>query len=525
MKRCPQCNRVETDEVLKFCRVDGTALIPFDNDSPTALFDPPTKSAGTTQRTTGRAGRSDKRKPIDSIAVLPFENAGDDPNADYLSDGITESIINNLSQVARLKVMARSTVFSFKGGAIDARRAGNELGVRAVVTGRVQQIGDRLQIGVELVNVTDGSQLWGERYSRTMADIFALQEEISKEISSNLKLKLTGSQKKRLRKQPTKDSQAYQLYLQGCFFWNKRTEESANRAIDYFQRALSLDPKFALGYTGLADAQILLGDVRVQAISPKQAFLRGQQSVMRALELDDNSAEAHGTLGHVSMHLFDWPRAERELSHALELNPNYAQGWLWRAYYLAFTGKLDDSIAAIDCALQLDPLSLPVNSSAGELLYFAGQFDESIAQFRKTIEMDEHFGNAHLELARLYEQRELYEAAIQEFAKARELTHDSPESLSSLAHCYAVFGETNVAEALLKELMQKSERHYVSAYDLALIYEALGRKEKTFEWLDRAYEVHDSWMIYLRVDPRFAPLHSDPRFADLIKRVGLPSVA
>ncbi len=521
MKRCPQCHRVETDEALKFCRVDGARLVLFDREAPTAVIGRPTGSVAATQKGNRRAGRSEKRKVIDSIAILPFENASSDPNAEYLSDGITESIINNLSQLPKLRVMARSTVFKFKGPGLDARHAGNELAVRAVLTGRVRQLGERLEIGVELVEVADGSQLWGERYSRSMADIFALQEEISEEISGKLKLKLTRSQKKRLGKRYTTNSDAYQLYLKGRFFWNKRTEESSNRAIEYFEQALSLDPNFTLAYTGLADAQILLGDVGVLATSPKETFLRGQQSAIRALELDETLAEAHGTLGHVSMHLFDWPRAERELRRALELNPNYAQGCVWQAYYFAFIGQFHDSIAAIERALQFDPLTLWVNTSEAEILYFAGRFDESIDHFHRTIEMDPSYSMAHLQLARVYEHCGRYDSAIAEFAKARELSHDSNESLASLAHCYAVSGATSEAETLLKELMEGSARHYLSAYALALIHGALGQKEKAFEWLNRAYEISDGWMIYLSVDPRFAALRSDSRFREIVRRVGL----
>ncbi|MEP6707945.1 MAG: tetratricopeptide repeat protein, partial [Pyrinomonadaceae bacterium] len=240
-----------------------------------------------------------------------------------------------------------------------------------------------------------------------------------------------------------------------------------------------------------------------------------------ALELDPDLAEAHGTLGHVSMHLFDWSRAEKELQRALELNPNDAQACLWQAYYSAFTGHFDDSIAAIECALQLDPLALPVNASAGELLYFAGRVDDSIEQFHKTIEMDAHFRPAHMELARVYEHRAMYDAAFAEFAKARELSQNGPESLASLAHCYAVSGATTEAQNLLRQLTEMSESRYVSSYEIALIHSGLGQKEECFEWLNRAYEIHDGWMIYITVDPRWKTSCSDPRFIEIVRRVGL----
>ncbi|HVH70402.1 MAG TPA: hypothetical protein VNB49_04740, partial [Candidatus Dormibacteraeota bacterium] len=304
MKRCPTCQQTYTDESLNFCRQDGAALVPLDSESPTAVLGSGSVAAAGTGKLTGRGRGSAKSRAINSLAVLPFENVSNDPNTEYLSDGVTESIINNLSQLLKLKVMARSTVFRFKGQQIDPGRVGGELGVRSVVTGRVQQLGERLTIGIELVDVADGSLLWGERYSRKMADIFALQEEIAGQITSKLRLRLTGSQKRRLGKRHTKNSEAYQVYLKGYFFWNKRTEEDANRGIECFQRALVLDPGFALAYAGLADCQTLLGDVGIQAMPPKEAFLRGQQSAARALELDDALAEAHAMMGHVSMHLF-----------------------------------------------------------------------------------------------------------------------------------------------------------------------------------------------------------------------------
>jgi TolB-like protein/Flp pilus assembly protein TadD len=465
------------------------------------------------------------RRGIKSLAILPLTNTSADPNMDYLSDGITESIINSLSRLPKLRVLARSTVFRYQGREVDPQQAGRELQVQAVLTGRVLQIGERLIIGTELVDVNDGSQLWGEQYQRPMADIFELQEEISGQISAALRLKVSGPQKKRLMKRHTKNTRAYELYLKGHFFWNKRTPEDAYRGIECFKQALEIDPGFALAYAGLADCQILLGDVRLLALPPKDAFMQGRASALRALELDADLAEAHGTLGHVSMHLFDWTRAGSELRHALELNPNNAQARIWQAYYYAFTGQFDDSIAAIEYALQLDPLAIPVNASAGELLYFAGRLDDSIEQYHKTIEMDAHFRPAHMELARVYEHRAMYDAAFAEFAKATELSQNSPESLASLAHCYAVSGATSEAQKLLRQLTEMSKSRFVSSYDIALIHSGLGRTEECLEWLNRAYEICDGWMIYITVDPRWQSLRSDPRFSRIVQSVGLAAGA
>jgi TolB-like protein/Flp pilus assembly protein TadD len=520
MKSCPRCQQTYTDETLKFCRRDGTTLIFFDSESATATFPSHSLTGARTQKVISPERRA-ASKSIQSIAVLPLENTSNDTNAEYLSDGLTESIINNLSQLPKLKVLARSTVFRYKGRKIDPQQLGKELGLHAVVTGRVLQMGDHLTIGIELVKVADGSQLWGEQYHRRMEDIFALQEEISRQISEKLRLRLSGAQRKRLTRGHTKEPRAYQLYLKGRFFWNKRTEEDANKGIGCFQEALSLDSNFALAYVGLADCQTLLGDVGVQAMPPKEAFSRGKRSAARALELDDALAEAHGTMGHINMHLFDWPAAERELRRALELNPNYAQACVWYAYYLAFMGQFTDSIANINCALQLDPLSLPVNTSAAELLYFSGRFDESIEQFQKSIEMDPYKTQAHLGLGRVYEHRGIYAAALSEFAKARELAHDSPESLASLAHCYALSGKAAEALMLLRDLIKRSEQEYVSPLNLALIHAALGQKLPAFECLKRGYEIHDAWMIYITVDPRWESLRGDAEFAEIVRRVGL----
>lgn len=519
MKHCSQCGETYSDETLKFCRVDGATLLAFDGESPTAIIGNTPNTAQTGPVTKRR--RPAKSKTIDSIAVLPFENTGSDPNAEYLSDGITEDIINNLSQLPKLKVMARSTVFRYKGHPIDPQRVAAELGVRAVATGRVQQVGDRLTIGIELVDTADGSQLWGERYGRRIADIFELQEDISQQISSRLRLKLTSSEKKRLAKRQTKQSEAYELYLRGRYFWNKRTEEDANKGIECFQRALEVDQNFAGAYAGLADCQTLLGDVGVQAMPPKEAFTQAQASAARALELDDSLAEGHGTMGHLSMHLFDWPRAERELLRAIELNPNYAPAWFYYAYFLAFTGDLQASIQKMQHALDLDPLSLPANTSYGELLHFADRLDESIQQFHKAIDLDAYKPVARLELGRAYETRGEFGLAINEFNQARKLSSDSPESLASLAHCYAVSGEIDKARTLLLKLKALAEARYVSAYDFALLHCGLGEFEDALEWLNRSCEIHDGWLIYITVDPRWAPLRSNEGFRRVVQKVGL----
>jgi len=519
MKRCPKCNRIEMDDTLTFCRQDGVRMVSFDGESETVSFDDKSTDARITK--SGSRARRSGRSVIESIAVLPFENGSGDQTSEYLSDGMTEIIINNLSQLPRLKVMARSTVFRYKGRQVDPEQIGRQLGVRAVATGRVQQLGERLTIGVELIDTEDGSLLWGDRYSRKMDDIFSLQEDIAAQISANLRLRVSRSHKKRLRKPHTMNGQAYQLYLKGRYFWNKRTADDASRGIDHFQQALDLDPQFALAYAGIADCQTMLGDVGIQATLPKEAFLQGQRSAQRALELDEALPEAHGTMGHISMHLFNWSDAEKQLRRALELNPNYAQAGLWYAYYLAFTARFDDSVATITAALQVDPLSLPLNRSAAELLYFAGRLGESIDRFEQAIEMESHY-LAHVELGRVYEQQSDFGSALAQFEKARALSNDSAESLASMAHCYAVSGKAHEAKALLLNLQKASANQYVSPYDLALVHKGLEDNDECFQWLDRAYETRDGWMIYITVDPRWKSVRALPEFIKIVERVGLP---
>jgi len=457
---------------------------------------------------------------IDSLAILPLANASADPNAEYLSDGITESIINNLSQLPQLRVMARSTVFRYKGKEVEARQVGRELSVRAVLMGRVLAIGDQLVIGAELVDTRDGSQLWGEQYNRNLADIFAVQEQISKEITHKLRLRLSGADKGRLTKRHTENTEAYRLFLKGRYFWNKRTAETVEKGIEYFQRAIDADPKYALAYVGLADAYAKLGDVGVASMPPRMAFSKAKTAVLKALRIDSELAEAHNSLAHLHMHDYEWSEAGREFRHALELNPNYATTYDWHAFYLSFVGQPDEATKQAARALELDPLSLPFNADYGELLYFTRQYDKAIEQLEKTLEMDPHFYPAHINLGRVYEQKEMYEEAISEFRTALDLS-GSIDGLAALGHAYAVSGRRKEALDILAQLSELSESQYVSPYSMAVVHVGLGENGRALEWLQKSAEEHAGWVIYLNIDPKLDPLREEAKFEDLLRKIGL----
>jgi len=349
---------------------------------------------------------STKRQSIDSLAVLPFINASADPEAEYLSDGITESIIHNLSQLSGLRVMARSTVFRYKGRESNPQEVGQELGVGAVLLGRVLQFGERLIIRTELVDVVSGYQLWGEQYNRDLIDIFAVQEEIAREISETLRLKLRVEELRLLAKRSTESTAAYHAYLKGRYYWNKRTGDALRKAIQYFQEAIDTDPVYALAYAGLADCYTTLGWWRV--LPPAESFPKATAAAVKALEIDQTLAEAHTSLAHVRLN-YDWDttEAERAFNRAIESNPNYATAHHWRAEYFAATGRLDKAVDEDKRALELEPLSLIINSGLGCFLYWARRYDEAIAQIKKALGMDPHFTAARFFIVLAYLQVEM----------------------------------------------------------------------------------------------------------------------
>jgi serine/threonine-protein kinase len=461
------------------------------------------------------------RKVIRSLAVLPLVNTASDVNAEYLSDGITESLINMLSQLPGLRVMARSTVFRYKGREVDAQEVGRALKVRAVLTGRLLLRGNRLLIKTELVDVADGSQLWGEHYNRELTEIFAVEEAIARDLVEKLQLRLTGEQKKRLRKPYTKDTEAYQLYLKGRYHWNKRTEEGLKKGIQYFEQAIDKDPAFALAYTGLADCYHNLGGWG--HLPPQEAYPRAKAAAAKALEIDDLLAEAHTALAmSLKEYDWDWPGAEREYQCALKLNPNYAIAHQWYGEYLAAIGRHPEAIAAIQRAQELDPLSLIINATLGRHgYYFARQYDRAIEQCGKVLEMDPNFWVAHSFLGWIYAQTGQVSEALAAFQTARRLENNL-ENIAGLGFIYGLSGQREEARKALAELMELATKRYVSPIVIALVHVGLEERDQAFAWLEKAFEHHSQWLSEINVDAAFDSLRSDPRATDLLRRIGFP---
>jgi tetratricopeptide (TPR) repeat protein len=423
-----------------------------------------------------------------------------------------------LSQLPHLKVMSRDSAFMYKGRDTDARTVGQALGVRAVFKGRVMQRGDDLEISAELVDARDNSHIWGQQYSRKSSDIFALQSELAKEMTSTLRVRLTGEDDKRMAKSYTANPEAYQDYLKGRFWWNRRTQESTFKAIDYFQQAIAKDPNYAVAYDGLADcfSQLPFNG----SAAPKEAFPKAREAAQKALEIDANLAEAHASLGFIKTEFdWDWPGAEKEFQRAIELNPNYATAYRWHALELEATGRLEEAIAEDKRALEFDPLSLPINTYSGMTFYSARQFDQAIERERKTLELDPNFMLSHDFLGMAYVQKSMRKEGIAEFEKALEISPGDPLSLGELGNAYALDGRGAEAQKVLDRLNQLSSQRYVSSMAMAIVYVGLGEKDKTFEWLEKSFQEHFS--VPIKLDPQFDSLRSDPRFADLLRRMNL----
>ncbi len=461
------------------------------------------------------------RSQIESIAVLPFVNVSADPNTEYLSDGIAETLMNQLSQLPNLKVLPRTSVFRYKGKEQDPHAVGKSLKVQAVLTGKVVQSDDNLSISAELIDVQNNRHLWGDKYTRKLSEILVLQDQIARQISDQLRTQLTGEEKKRLAKRYTENTEAYHLYLKGRYFWNKRTPDGLQKAIEHFQQAIEKDPNYALAYSGLADAYVV--SPQNSDAPPREAYAKAKAAAMRALVIDDTLAEAHTTLAGVKRQYdWDWSDAEREYKRALELSPNYATAHQNYALFLLAMERPTESITEIKRAQGLDPLSLIINSVAGRIFYYARQYDQVIEECRKVLELDPNFWVAHLFLGKAYAQKGMYDQAIAEFQKARDFSGGSTEAISMIGYVYAVSGKRGEAQRVLDELKALSKQRYVASHRIAMVYGGLGQKDQAFEWLEKAYARRDVLVPFLKVVPEFDSLRSDPRFADLLRRVGLP---
>jgi eukaryotic-like serine/threonine-protein kinase len=461
---------------------------------------------------------------IESIAVLPFQNRSAEPDTEYLGDGLAESLIYRLSQLPNLKVSPTSSVFSYKNKEVDPVTVGNQLGVNAVLSGRIVQRGENLTISAELVDVRYNKLLWGEHYERKASELLQTQREIAREIVDKLQLKVSG-QERALTKNYTESNAAYELYLKGRFYWNKRTPEALHKSVEYYEQAIQLDPSFALAYSGLADTYALLGGPEAGGdMPPNEALPRAKAAAVKAVQIDESLAEPHVSLGHVTyFYDRDWPAAEREFKRAIELNPNYAIAHHWYAIYLsAMPTRLTDALAEIRRAKELDPLSLPINAWYGRILGLSGQLDQSIEQLRKTLELDPNFILGHYRLGQAYGEKGMYKEAIAEFEKVVKLPGGKSLGLTGLAHIYALSGRQEEARKTLSELLELSKHQYLSPGQVAVVYIALGENDKALDLLEEANRIYDLNIIRLKVERRFDPLRSDPRFNDLVRRIGIP---
>jgi serine/threonine-protein kinase len=459
---------------------------------------------------------------IDSIAVLPFEDQNHDLDTEYLSDGVTESIINSLTQLPNLRVIARSSAFRYKGKQTDPITAANELGVRAVLTGRILQRGENLTVSAELIDARDKKQLWGERYERKVSDLLSVQRDIAQEITANLRLKLSGEEKERLTKHYTENPEAYQLYLKGRYFLNARTEESTGKAIEYFQQAIAKDPVYALAYSGLADSYSALV-FPIEAVTPREAMPKAKEAAMKALAIDNALGEAHASLGYVKFYFdWDWPGAETEFKRALELNPAYAEGHHYYSHYLVAMGRDEESLTESRRCLELEPLNLLLNVHLGWHYLYTRQSDQAVKQLQKTLEMDANFAQTHRWLGLALEQQTRSADAIAELQKAITLVGGNTLTEAELAHAHAVSGKRDEAQKELARLKEIAQHKYVPAYQIAAIYAGLGEKDQAFAWLDKAYDERSDLLVNLKREQKFDVLRSDPRFSDLLRRVGLP---
>lgn len=458
-------------------------------------------------------------KTVESLAVLPFANVTTDPNAEYLSDGLTESIISSLSQLPRLTVMSRNSVFRYKGKDIDAQKAAQDLKVDAVLTGRLTRRGDDLAVSVELVDARNNSQIWGEQYNRKLADLQAVQAEISREISEKLKLKLTGEQKDRLAKRSTQSAEAYQLYLQGRYYFYRVAEEQVRNSIDFFNRAIEKDPSYAAAYAGLADSYWALAD---WSFPPKEAMPKAKEAARKALALDDKLAEGYTSMALIRMQYdWDWEGAERDFRRAAELNPSYAlaphqYGWL-----LAYIGRLDESLVQFKRAQQLDPLSTLVAVDLAMPFYFKRQYEQALDLDRRALDMDPSFFLAHVTLGMHYAALRKFPEAVAAMDKAKAL-EDQPFVIGYAGYAYGMAGKTGEARKLLDDLKQRAKQRHVSSQFMAQIHLGLGEKDLTLQWLEKAFEDRSIVMPWLKMEPMFDPLRKEPRFQELVRRVGFP---
>ena len=460
-------------------------------------------------------------EPIESIAVLPFVNSAVDADNEYLSDGITEGVINSLSQILNLRVIARSTAFRYKHQEIDPQKAGNDLHVHAVVVGRLLQRGTTVIVQAELVDVATGFQLWGGHFERKAEDVFALQGDLSREISEKLRLRLTGEEVRRLTKRHTGDAQAYRFYLMGRYHWNKRNPEGMRKAIEFFCRALDNDSSYALAYAGLSDSYIYLSFFNV--IPPREAMPKAKSAALKALEIDDHLAEAHISLGYASFtYDGDWLAAGKYFEQALAINPVYSGTHTFYPFFLSSLGRSEEALVMAKHAFDHDPASPAVSHSLTVQLYLARQFDQAIEQARQTLELDANFGVAYQVLGEVLLSKGMYREALPALERYSILSRNSAVSLGLLGYLHARSRERSQALRMIEELREASRHSFVPAFFFALVYAGLEETDQAFAWLDKAHEERFNRLAYLKLEALWDPIRRDSRYPDLLRRIGFP---
>jgi len=461
--------------------------------------------------------------PIGSLAILPFVNASGDPELDYLSDGLTENLINSISQVPNLRVIARSSVFRYKGRDVTPEQVAQELKVRAVLMGRVSERGGSLAVSAELVDASESAHLWGAQYNRRPSELLATEEDIAREISENLRPKLTGQEREHLVRSDTHDDEAYRLYLKGRYFWNLRTRGDMQKAISYFRQAIERDPGYAKAYSGLADTQSMLGLYYYQFAPPRDTFAPARAMAQRAIELDPSLGEAHASLAFISFYYdWDWVTADREFQRALDLNPADTNARHQYSHYLLAVGRVDASLEQARRAVDLDPISAMMTTHLGEHYYLARQLDLAIPELKRALELSPRFPVAHMLLGEAYLQARTYHAAELEFLSVEEAFAGTSRARAAVARTHALGGRLAEARRETEALATDRSGDYIAPVDLAWCYAALGKRDRAMEWLEKAFAERSSALVYLRIEPPFDPLREDPRFAELVHRMAFP---
>ena len=578
MKRCPTCNRVEADDTLAFCRTDGVALVndsgsvggetqtaqfgsgPVSSESETSLLPhtstspeinrstgpttalPASQIQGTTRELTKPKRRAfafatigaalviifalgyfflsrSRTTAIESIAVMPFVNESGNADVEYLSDGMTETLISSLSQLPNLNVKARSSVFRYKGKEVDPKGIAAELSVQAFLNGRVAQRGDQLTLTLELVDAQTENVIWSQQYNRKQTDLVSLQSDIARDVSNKLKSKLSGVDGQHVVRNGTAITEAYQLYLKGRYHYNKFTDEGYRKGIEYFKQATAMDPNYAQAYSGLADCYFGLSD---QFEPPNDVMPKARVAAEKALALDDSLAEAHASLGLVKM-FYDlkWAEAEGEFQRAIALNPNYANAHLFYSRLLVSAGRYDEAVSESELSTQIEPLS-PVNSAyLGYVLVFAGRSDAAVGQLKKALELDNNYAITHYYLGSVYQKLGQFDKAITEYETALQLNHN-PRFMMALGNVYAAAGQREKAFRVLADLTEMKKEQYVSSYYLAAVYTGLNNKDQAFGLLDKAFDEHADSLAGLKISVLLDNLRQDPRYTEMLKRLNLP---